>query len=228
MTPKQISQAHYAREDRGAPDRVRQWAERRRVRWFLSNTRGLSATVVEIGVGAGEGLAAWRTVLPSSRHVAVDIDEAVAKGLRASTTHIVLADAQGLPLRSGSIDIVVAMQVIEHVPDPEVMLAEIRRILAPHGTLILTTPNTDSIAARRLGAKWRGFRPDHVSLRGTKGWRSSLGVQGFVRVVDGLTLLSGLVLDSPLLHLDQALLTLRPCAPWSRGESYVGVWTRGP
>jgi SAM-dependent methyltransferase len=51
-----------------------------------------------------------------------------------------LGDACRLPVRTGSVDIVFSSQVIEHVPRPEQMLLELRRVLKPNGRLVLTGP----------------------------------------------------------------------------------------
>lgn len=46
-----------------------------------------------------------------------------------------------LPLESGAFDHVVMLAVLEHLPDPEPVLREAHRILAPRGSLILTWPS---------------------------------------------------------------------------------------
>ena len=51
------------------------------------------------------------------------------------------ADARELPVKDGSFDLVIATEVIEHVPNPKRLLAELHRILAPqHGVLIASVP----------------------------------------------------------------------------------------
>jgi len=48
----------------------------------------------------------------------------------------ILADAHRLPFRDGSIDVVVAISVLEHLRSPAVALREMHRVLKPGGTLI--------------------------------------------------------------------------------------------
>lgn len=50
-------------------------------------------------------------------------------------------DLERLPVRDGSIDLVVALEVIEHLDRPERFLAEAARVLAPGGAAVLSTPN---------------------------------------------------------------------------------------
>ena len=48
--------------------------------------------------------------------------------------------AEGLPFRSGSFDVVLATEVLEHVTDAEAAAEEIRRVLRPGGSLLATVP----------------------------------------------------------------------------------------
>ena len=61
------------------------------------------------------------------------------------------ADVTGrLPFDDASFECVVAGEIIEHVPDPDGMLREIRRVLVPGGLLVVSTPNMVSWANRVL------------------------------------------------------------------------------
>jgi 2-polyprenyl-3-methyl-5-hydroxy-6-metoxy-1,4-benzoquinol methylase len=54
---------------------------------------------------------------------------------------IVRGNLAQLPVRDGAIDVVVNMQVIEHLWDQAAFLAEVARVLRPAGTLVISTPN---------------------------------------------------------------------------------------
>lgn len=54
-------------------------------------------------------------------------------------THLV-ADAHRIPLADGSVDAVWIQAVLEHVLDPGMVVAEIERVLAPHGLVYAETP----------------------------------------------------------------------------------------
>ncbi len=49
-------------------------------------------------------------------------------------------DIQCLGLRSGSFRTIVCSEVLEHIPEDELALAELARVLAPGGRLIITVP----------------------------------------------------------------------------------------
>jgi ubiquinone/menaquinone biosynthesis C-methylase UbiE len=52
---------------------------------------------------------------------------------------------QDLPFADGYFDAIYAGEIIEHVLDTEGLLRDIRRVLKPHGILVLTTPNLSSL-----------------------------------------------------------------------------------
>lgn len=57
-----------------------------------------------------------------------------------STQPDCLCDAASLPFRDGEFDMALVMEVLEHVPRPDAVLAEAVRILRPGGTLIASMP----------------------------------------------------------------------------------------
>ena len=48
---------------------------------------------------------------------------------------------QGIPLADEAVDLVYAGEVVEHLYNPDLFLSECHRVLAPGGTLVLSTPN---------------------------------------------------------------------------------------
>jgi len=59
-------------------------------------------------------------------------------------------------------DVIVMLDVIEHLPDPKYVLLEIRRILKDDGILYISTPNIASLISRMLKAKWWGINRYHL------------------------------------------------------------------
>jgi len=76
---------------------------------------------------------------------------------------IVGSRLQDAGFASGAFDLVTLFHVVEHVPDPRAVLAEVRRILHPNGRIVLQIPNIESWQARLCGARWYGLDvPRHV------------------------------------------------------------------
>jgi len=73
-----------------------------------------------------------------SRYVGIDLPSNMAK----SRVVDVYASGLALPFPVESFDAVVCAEVLEHVPDPARLLAEVHRVLRPGGHLVLTTPQT--------------------------------------------------------------------------------------
>lgn len=78
---------------------------------------------------------------------------------------LVCGDAMRLPFRSGTFDTVIAAEIIEHVDNPGALMSEGARVLAPGGTLIVTTPNPFCIPWIVKGRKGpdASWNPQHVA-----------------------------------------------------------------
>jgi SAM-dependent methyltransferase len=89
------------------------------------------------------------------RFTLCDIDPralALARELHGATlagTDVLLPD-QPLPYPDARFDVVVSMDVVEHVIDPRPWLREALRVLKPGGLLFLTTPNYASRSLRAI------------------------------------------------------------------------------
>ena len=53
----------------------------------------------------------------------------------------VVGDARTMPFSDASMDVVLCTQVLEHIPEPVAVIGEIRRVLKPGGTLLLSVPS---------------------------------------------------------------------------------------
>jgi 2-polyprenyl-6-hydroxyphenyl methylase / 3-demethylubiquinone-9 3-methyltransferase len=94
---------------------------------------------VLLDIGCGGGLMA--PYVEGYAHVGVDL---VASSLGVAARHGVVpvqADARELPFRDGSVAVVLAGEVFEHVTDLGAVVAEVARVLRPGGVLIFDTIN---------------------------------------------------------------------------------------
>ena len=132
--------------ERTAPGHAREnyWFRRHEVAyaWLAHRWRGLGGVVVDAGSGEGYGAEMLRSGL-GSQVLALEFDQAAAIHAAASYPHVATlrANLDALPLASGTVDLVVSMQVIEHLWDLGRFIAECRRVLRPDGIVVLATPN---------------------------------------------------------------------------------------
>lgn len=112
-------------------------------------------TVLDVGSGPGDVTASLaRLAGPDGLVLGVDISEPMLA--RAAAAHagpqvgFLRADAQRLPLRDGTVDAVTSLLVLQLVPDPAAVLAEMARVLRPGGRLAVLLPTVGG-GARPLG-----------------------------------------------------------------------------
>lgn len=112
--------------------------------------------LVDIGCGNGNLLSEVVKRVPDARCVGLELSTArlrIAQGrLPENTLLAQIGGDNGLPFGDSSVDLVLVTEVIEHLREPERLLAEIRRVLRPDGRLILTTPNSDAYVLWRIAA----------------------------------------------------------------------------
>lgn len=138
----------------------------------LLATADAPQVIVDVGCGDGAATGLVRK-LGCAQHTIVGVDWSMM-ALRAARRHDLLLirgaiDAPGLPFGTGSVDVVILSEVIEHLVDTDSALDEIHRVLRPGGRLLVSTPNLAAWYNRGLLAL--GIQPifSEVSLRGVYG-----------------------------------------------------------
>ncbi len=125
-----------------------------RVRRAVEDAQG---PVDVLDVGCGAALVADQLRDAWLRYVGLDfgghhITFAADKHRNGSPGHLqasfVAGDAERLPFRDASFDVVVWSEVIEHLMRPELAVWEVARVLRPGGTLVLTTNNASEMPLR--------------------------------------------------------------------------------
>ncbi|MDT0213554.1 methyltransferase domain-containing protein [Rothia sp. ARF10] len=114
---------------------------------------GALAGLTAVDVGCSAGFIADELALAGARTTGVDIDEpglAKARERFGSRVDFRLARGEDLPFENGSVDVVVLNHIYEHVVDPDAVVADIHRVLAPGGVLYLG-----------IGHRWQVLEPHH-------------------------------------------------------------------
>ena len=136
------------------------------------------ARLLEIGSGLGHLVGQLESAF---RTHAVDINPwALGRSKDvAPRTPLQAASAEALPFADGTFGVVIIKHVVEHLPDPGRAVAELGRVLAPGGVLILATPNLDSPYRAKKGPRWIGHRdPTHIALKPPEEWLGLLRAAG--------------------------------------------------
>jgi ubiquinone/menaquinone biosynthesis C-methylase UbiE len=106
------------------------------LRSLYRNERNLA--ILDIGCGTGamsQKLGDWGTV------ISADFSSlALAFSQRRGLHRLCAADAMRLPFRHNSFDLIIALDILEHLSDDAAALREFRRVLKPGGFIIATVP----------------------------------------------------------------------------------------
>lgn len=112
---------------------------------FALGLMNSASRVLDVGCGSGYGTAllAERAARVTGIDIAFEAVQFARSAYARPNLSFACADSRMLPFRNGGFTQAVMFEVIEHVSEQSSCLGEIRRVLAPDGTLILSTPNVE-------------------------------------------------------------------------------------
>ncbi|OHB72694.1 MAG: hypothetical protein A2W23_10510 [Planctomycetes bacterium RBG_16_43_13] len=126
---------------------TRRWLHCTRRDWILRALEKTAAQsckrVLEVGPGSGIYLTALAGLFEDV--TAIDIEEAYLRNSRYiqdchTNINLLIDDIKCSKLTTGSFDLILCTEVLEHIADSPAALAEMHRLLKPGGTLIISTP----------------------------------------------------------------------------------------
>ena len=168
--------------------------------WYLAY---LPRDASVLDVGCGNGMHTIKAAARSRSVAGVDGDRAslgvawrTGRARGVPNVGFVAGNLEdGLPVQSGRFDVVICLDVLEHVRKRDLLLGEIRRGLKPGGVLLLSVPNRATSWKRRLeGAGLFAYSdPDHKIEYTLPELTDELGRNGF-----RITRLHPSVYDTPL------------------------------
>ena len=135
--------------------------------------------LLEIGSGLGHLVGQLEDTFKTA---AVDVNHwALCQSVSvAPQTPLQVASAEDLPFPNDYFGVVIIKHVVEHLPHPEKAIAELQRVIAPGGILILATPNLASLLKPWKGDRWIGYQdPTHINLRPPAEWLALVRGAGF-------------------------------------------------
>jgi 2-polyprenyl-3-methyl-5-hydroxy-6-metoxy-1,4-benzoquinol methylase len=118
----------------------------------LINAHSNQGALLDIGAGTGEFLSVaknngWNVtgIEPSPKAKAIAENKGVS----------FVPNLDSIP--SQSFDVITMWHVLEHVPDLDHQINELKRIVKPNGTIIIAVPNFNSFDAKYYGKFWAAF-----------------------------------------------------------------------
>ncbi len=122
------------------------------------------AKVLDVGCGVGQVVA--RLTEAGAEAYGVDVSEPNIDRARKFSERCQVYDGKKLPFAEGSFNRVGALNVLEHVEEPEAFIRELSRVLEPGGKIVLSSPNFFRVLGwhdyhpkmRGLGNKWRNWK----------------------------------------------------------------------
>jgi len=118
----------------------------------LINSQSTKGRILDIGAGVGDFLNVsknngWETIgiEPSDKAKAIAKNKGVSFAESLSE------------LESNSFDVITMWHVLEHVPDLENQIKELKRLIKPTGTVIIAVPNFKSYDAEYYGKFWAAY-----------------------------------------------------------------------
>lgn len=139
---------------RGEPSYVWRAGQQRRLDMIARAAGGrIKGTLLENGCGVG--MYAERLSAFGGTVIGLEYDFERAREARTRSPHILNAAGEFLPLLSGTFDLILSHEVIEHVEDDRAAIREMIRALKPGGRLVLFCPNR-GYPVETHGIYWKG------------------------------------------------------------------------
>lgn len=97
--------------------------------------------IVDVGCGAGVTLAWLKRLYPQAYTVGLEGNASLSNELAMNSDEFHIVDLNGDLPDIGSPDLLLFLDVLEHLPNPEKLLRRLTAELAPGGTVIVSLPN---------------------------------------------------------------------------------------
>ncbi len=148
------------------PVRVKEMLDRRTLRTLCSRIPGVRLRLLDVGGGVGAMASLVRGIEPRiTESVIVDLDDRAAPLAEAAGHRFVTSRIEDFDEPS-QFDVILMLNLIEHVADPVAVLSGARRLATPDSRVLVKTPNVEGWDAKVLRHRdWGGYHaPRHWVL----------------------------------------------------------------
>jgi 2-polyprenyl-3-methyl-5-hydroxy-6-metoxy-1,4-benzoquinol methylase len=146
--------------------KIKKFLDDRSFRSITCQIPGNDLSALDIGGGSGWLLDSLKHADPRVNHTTVvDIDPGAEDAARAKGHEFHLTSVEGFQTDQ-KFDLILMLNLLEHVPNPTLLLQKAHGLLKPRGRIWIKTPNFDSLDARIFkNRSWGGFHtPRHFVL----------------------------------------------------------------
>ncbi|WP_353778104.1 methyltransferase domain-containing protein [Winogradskyella sp. 3972H.M.0a.05] len=153
--------------------KVKNYLDRRLFKRLLSKFNNRPINVLDVGGGSGWLLNTIKEIYPNinvSQIIDIDLE---AKNQAEKDGHEFFHGTVEEFETDVSFDVILMLNLIEHISNPEETLNKLSKVLKPDGTILIKTPNVDSLDARLFRKRyWGGLHcPRHWILFSEKSFR---------------------------------------------------------
>lgn len=136
---------------------------------------------LDVGCGAGALLKA--AIREQWEAEGVEVSQSSVEYLQKQNIKVFYGDLAKANFAENSFDVITAVEILEHISNPEILLKEIYRVLRPGGLLWATTPHGRGASSKLLGVQWTCIAPpEHLHLFSVTGIKKLLMEAGFQNI----------------------------------------------
>ncbi len=140
-----------------------------------------SGRLLDVGCGAGTILKA--ALDDNWQAEGVEVSASSIKFLRKNNFKVFHGEIMEAAFPENHFDVIVASEIIEHIPEPQKLLDESYRTLRSGGLFWGTTPHGQGLSGKFLGSDWSCvLPPEHLHLLSVKGLHIMLEKAGFRQI----------------------------------------------
>jgi ubiquinone/menaquinone biosynthesis C-methylase UbiE len=103
-----------------------------------------------LDVGGGSGRAATTLDAPDRQVTVVDVSRGMLSRARGRGLACVRGDARTLPVADDAVDAVTIVDALHHMPEQRTVLADVARVLAPGGVLVIREFDPGTVLGRMV------------------------------------------------------------------------------
>ena len=119
---------------------------------LVNSLQPAKGSILDIGAGTGDFL----SVVKENGWITIGVEPSDKAKAIAKNKGVVFVE-QTSELENNSFDIITMWHVLEHVPNLDNQLKELKRLLKPNGNLIIAVPNFKSFDAKHYGNFWAAY-----------------------------------------------------------------------